>query len=199
MRVTSLTSPTNGIVPDPDLGGAYEIDMIKAVARPIWHVLSALPISALAFRRGGRWPALAAAAGAVAIDADHLVDWVLNGGRQDYSRRIVVPLHGWELPALVLAAAQLVPLEPPVRRSLAALAAGWACHLWLDFLVNRPDTPAGYLLTRRLVNGFDRLRSGWLPPAEWRARRRSARRWAPRETAAAALLGCLLLLVASRG
>jgi hypothetical protein len=134
----------------------------------------------------------------VAIDADHVVDWLLNGGRQDYSRRIVVPLHGWELPALVLAAAHLFPLEAPLRRSLTALAADWVCHLWLDFLVNRPETPAGYVLARRVVHGFDRLRSGWLPSAEWRAKYRSNRRWAPREAAAAGMLGCVLLL-ASRG
>jgi hypothetical protein len=134
----------------------------------------------------------------VAIDVDHVVDWALNGGREDYSRRIVVPLHGWELPALLLAVAQFGPHDPAVRRSLTALASGWACHLLLDFLVNRPETPVGYLVTRRLWYRFDRVRSGWLPPGERRARYGSTRRPAPREASVAALLGCALLLV-SRG
>jgi hypothetical protein len=130
----------------------------------------------------------------VLIDSDHIVDWALNGGREDYSRRIVVPLHGWEYPLLLLAVGRAPAVAPAVRRALVALAAGWACHLLLDFLVNHPETPAGYLVLRRLRYRFERVRCGWLPPAAWQARYRTTHRPAPGEAAAAAALGCALLL-----
>ena len=56
------------------------------MARPQWHIASAGPLVTLALCRRGRLAALAAATGAVLIDADHLLDWALNGGREDYSQ-----------------------------------------------------------------------------------------------------------------
>ncbi len=165
------------------------------MARPIWHLLSALPPATLALWRGCPLAALAAAGAAVVIDADHLVDWSLNGGREDYSRRIVVPLHGWEFP-LALAALVLVPaLDDEGRAALAALAGGWAGHLLLDYLVNRPQTPLGYSLLHRACARFERRACGWLPVAEWRLVYGAVHRAAPREALAAGVLGAALSLI----
>jgi hypothetical protein len=141
--------------------------------------------------------AVGAVLGAVLIDLDHLVDWGLNGWRDDFSRRIVVPLHGWEYPCL-LAALALMPRFPAAARQAAAgLAAGWLGHLTLDVLVNRPETPAAYSLLRRMRHGFARVPSGWLPSPAWQARYRTTHRTARVETMLASTLA-LAVLVATR-
>jgi|SRR5581483_4126852 hypothetical protein len=165
------------------------------MARPIWHLLSALPPTVLALWRGRPLAALAAAGAAVAIDIDHLVDWSLNGGREDYSRRIVVPLHGWEFPLMLMALALAPALDDKRRAAMAALAGGWACHLLLDYLVNRPQTPLGYSLLRRACVRFERRACGWLPVAEWRLVYGAVHRAAPREALAAGALGAALSLI----
>ena len=114
--------------------------------------------------------ATAVLAGAIAIDGDHLVDWGLNGGREDYSRRIVVPLHGWEFGLVALAAAHAGLVPPRWRAAAVAFGAGLTCHLILDYLRNRPETPLGYAIIWRLAHGFARERSGWLPSRDWVAK-----------------------------
>lgn len=140
------------------------------MARPLWHVISAIAPAYVACAQHGRLAAVATLAGAVAVDGDHLVDWFLNGGREDYSKRIVVPGHGWEfaIAAVIAGRAGLVP--PPWRAAAVAFGAGLTCHLILDHARNRPETLLGYALLWRLVNGFDRHRAGWLPSDAWVAR-----------------------------
>lgn len=140
------------------------------MARPLWHVIAAIIPAQVALSRHGPLAATAVLAGAVAVDADHVVDWALNGGREDYSRRIVVPAHGWEfgVAAIVAARAGLVPRR--WRAAAVAFGAGLLCHLLLDHLRNRPETWLGYAFLWRLAGGFDRHRSGWLPSAAWVAR-----------------------------
>mgnify|MGYP003336256339 CR=1 FL=1 len=81
------------------------------MARPLWHVISAVIPAYVALAKHGPLVGASVLAGAVAVDGDHLVDWALNGGREDYSKRIVVPGHGWEFgfAAIVAARAGLVP------------------------------------------------------------------------------------------
>lgn len=183
---------------------------MAGVARPLWHVLSAMPPMALALVRDGPLAALATGTGAVLIDVDHLVDWALNGGHQDYSQRIVLPLHGWEYPLLILAGTWLSAWagrrghitfgrhSSAAARALPGLAGGWACHLLLDWLVNRPEQPTGYSLLRRLRHRFQRAPSGWLTEPAWRLNHRPNWRAAPGEAAAGALLACFLILVGRR-
>lgn len=75
-----------------------------------------------------------------------------------------------------------------------AFAAGLACHLTLDHMVNRPETILGYVFTWRIWNGFDRLRCGWLPASEWTRRYRTSQRAAPTETLVATLVGLAILM-----
>lgn len=173
--------------------------IIGYVARPLWHIVCAAPVMVLTHLRLGPRPAMAAGLSAVLIDGDHLVDWALNGGRVDYSRRIVVPLHGWEYPAVLLGLARGGGVPLRLRGTAVALGAGWLAHLVLDTLVNRPRTPAGYSLLYRLVHRFRREPSGWLQSSVWTARYGTNRRRAPREAAVAVALATLFLLVCPPG
>jgi hypothetical protein len=118
-------------------------------------------------------------AGAVAVDGDHLVDWALNGGREDYSKRIVVPAHGWEFGFAAIIAARVGLVPKRWRAAAVAFGAGLICHLILDHLRNRPETLLGYAFLWRLTHGFDRHRSGWLPSEAWVARYVTSSRPAP--------------------
>jgi hypothetical protein len=140
------------------------------VARPLWHVISALVPAYVAFAKHGGLAGASVLAGAVAVDGDHLVDWALNGGREDYSTRIVVPGHGWEFGVAAIVAARTGLVPAPWRAAAVAFGAGLTCHLILDHARNRPETLLGYAFLWRLANGFDRHRSGWLPSAAWVAR-----------------------------
>ena len=140
------------------------------MARPLWHVISALVPAYVAFARHGSLAGASVLAGAVAVDGDHLVDWALNGGREDYSTRIVVPGHGWEFGFAAILAARTGLIPAPWRAAAVAFGAGLTCHLILDHARNRPETLLGYAFLWRLANGFDRHRSGWLPSAAWVAR-----------------------------
>jgi hypothetical protein len=125
------------------------------MARPRIH----LAVTALALGLIGRqlsWPERAAAlAAGVLVDADHLVDFVLQ--RRGGDRRwLVLPLHGWEFPAALLLAGRLTPWAGLAR----AAAFGLTLHLLLDLVTNRPAHPAIYsvLYRARLRFAADRLR-----------------------------------------
>ncbi len=169
--------------------------MIARMARPRWHVLSGIPAVGLALARDGPLPAAAAACGAVLVDADHLLDWAMNGSPDTHATRVFIPLHGWELPLALLASRRLLGLPRALRAPALALAAGWAGHLLLDSLVNGPVTPAAYLLVVRVRHRFRRVPSGWPPAAEEPRRRAASKRPAPRETLVAAVLALALLVV----
>ncbi len=130
-----------------------------------WHALATLPVAALAWPRAGWRGALAACAGGVLVDLDHVVDWLISGGRLNYKVRIILPLHGWELPLALYCWRR--QRGPPW---VAPLIAAWIGHLCLDWLTHNPTTPLSYFVSRRLVVGFDRQRAGW-PPFELAARR----------------------------
>ena len=163
------------------------------MAYPTWHALATLPVVALAWPRAGWRGAVAACVGGVLVDLDHVVDWLANGGRLDYRTRIILPLHGWELP--------LVLYWWRRRRGppwVAPLIAAWVGHVCLDWLVNNPNGLWGYFLSRRLFVGFDRQRSGWPPP------RPGPKAWAQRnyrsrlQTPVAALVSAALLVLLGR-
>ena len=165
------------------------------VAQPLWHTLASVIPAMVAGERHGAMAASALLAGAIAVDSDHLVDWALNGGREDYTRRIVVPAHGWDLVAACVIASRTTAVPAPFRPLALAFAAGLACHLTLDHMVNRPETLLGYVFTWRVWNGFDRLRCGWLPATEWTRHYRTSQRAAPTETLVATLVGLAILIV----
>ncbi|MAG36764.1 MAG: hypothetical protein CL878_11065 [Dehalococcoidia bacterium] len=163
------------------------------MAYPPWHALAALPVAALAWPQAGWSGVLAACVGGVLIDLDHAVDWLASGGRLDYKVRIILPLHGWELPlALYWWRRQHGPTW------VAPLIAAWIGHLCLDWLTNNPAGPLGYFVSRRLVVGFDRRRSGWPPldsdPKQWAQRYYRARA----QTLVAALVSTVLLSLLGR-
>lgn len=164
------------------------------MALPSWHVASAVPLVALGLSRAGPLAAIAAGCGAVLIDADHLVDWTLNGRPDTHPTRVYIPLHGWEFPIALLLGQRALP--SPLRPVAVALAAGWACHLLLDSLVNQPDTPAAYLISHRIRHGFRRVPSGWPPAYKEPQRYAASQRPAPREALLAASLGMALLAIA---
>ena len=161
------------------------------MAYPHWHALATLPVVALAWPRAGWRGAVAACVGGVLVDLDHVVDWLVNGGRLDYRRRIILPLHGWELPLVLYWWRR--QHGPPW---LAPLIAGWFGHVCLDWLVNNPHSLWGYFLSRRLVVGFDRQRSGWPPPRPGRkARAQRAHRSRVRTPVVALVSAALLVLL----
>lgn len=148
------------------------------MARPRYHFLAS---ASLAYALASRWgtpAALAAIAGGVFIDADHLVDFAWTrwrGARSHY----LAPLHGWEIAGLLTALALFWPrAEPlpdrfeqsPLRRApasrlpapiLAGIAAGVWLHLVHDLVSNRPRHPGVYSLLYRLKHGFTRESTGW--------------------------------------
>ena len=163
------------------------------MAYPHWHALATLPVVALAWPRAGWRGAVAACVGGVLVDLDHVVDWLANGGRLDYRRRIILPLHGWELPlALYWCRRQG---GPPW---LAPLIAGWFGHVCLDWLVNNPHSLSVYFLSRRLAVGFDRQRSGWPPPRPGRKARAQRAHRSRIRTPVVALVSAALLVLLGR-
>lgn len=106
--------------------------------------------------------AVSAFIGGVFTDLDHFLDYFLDFGlkfdlkrffrasyRREYRRSFLV-LHSWEL-AFVLAAAAWWSRGNPW---LVGLALGWAQHLLVDHIANRP-TPWAYFLVRRWRHRFD--------------------------------------------
>lgn len=89
-----------------------------------------MPAVVMAYRHHGAAPALLVLSGAVLVDGDYAVDWGANGGREDYSHRLLRPLHAWELAGLAWLLGRRYP-------ALAPVAAGWACHLALDELIHK--------------------------------------------------------------
>ncbi|HNW92261.1 MAG TPA: hypothetical protein PKM88_05050 [bacterium] len=125
---------------------------------PPGHVLSGIVAAAGAGWLTGSLPAAGmVAAGAVLIDADHLLDawhrrWTVADLTGYFDRelppRMVLPLHYWELWGGLGLLALAVPLP-----LLAALAAGALLHLALDQCTN-PVRWSGYFFVYRLATGF---------------------------------------------
>jgi len=109
-------------------------------------------------------PAAAAAfsVAGVLVDADHVPDYWRETGvnfrRQDFldhfsvhqPRHLLVPLHGWEWPLALAAAALGLGLPGWVL----AAAAGWFFHLCLDQRYN-PLGPYSYFFFYRWRVGFE--------------------------------------------
>src|SRR5262245_6299376 len=137
--------------------------------RPGGHLVTGAALGALAHLATGS-TALAAGclAGAVLIDVDHYVDYLVTEGqwrrpgplaflRHAFGRgqrRLVLALHSWELVA-VLAVLCEIWSEP----ALAGYVAGALLHLSLDVWFNGPlircQPLAFYALTYRAAHGFD--------------------------------------------
>jgi hypothetical protein len=113
---------------------------------PQWHVLVAPLVYCLNRRRGRRHAALAAAA-SVLIDADHFVD--LAAHRLTSERRLqVVPLHSWELVAVLLSS------RSQIARSVGI---GFLAHHILDLTVgdySARQLSLGYRLRKRFRTGY---------------------------------------------
>ncbi len=136
--------------------------------RPSSHVVAAAGLGVPLYLAGGG-PVLAAAASAamVLIDLDHLVDFLIWGGRplslQEFLRpgntgdwpRVVFVLHAYEW--LILLAAAAVGWRSPL---LWAVFTGAAGHLVLDEIGNRLPhqphriRPLFYFFTYRLWRRF---------------------------------------------
>ena len=163
------------------------------MAYPPWLVIAALSLAARVRRESGWVGVVAACVGGVLVDIDHAVDWLAGGGRINYKVRIILPLHGWELPIAVLLSSRC---RGPSW--VGPLIAAWIGHLFLDWLTNNPTNPLVYLLSRRIFVGFDRQRAGWPPPLPdpmWRSGRYY---WAPLETIVAIIVSMLVLSLFDR-
>lgn len=147
------------------------------MARPVYHVLSTVPVAWWAGRRWGPFAALAALVGGVGIDIDHLVDYALVR-RSRQANRLVVPLHGWEYPLVLLAllASGAVARWPqpamvgaPARRApwppwealVVVLTVAWTMHLAVDSATNGPRQAKFYSLLYRLRWVFKIRHRGW--------------------------------------
>ncbi len=135
-----------------------------------YHVLSALPLGAgYYFYSGSPGEALTAAAAAVLVDADHILDYIVTqkrlGSLNEMARAFesfrhihknYFLLHSWEL---VLAFA-LITAAFPNRFAFAALT-GYAFHVLIDqiynvsFLGRYNLKSAFYFLTYRISKKFD--------------------------------------------
>jgi len=126
---------------------------------PSQHIAMTLPLLAVV---PGRWR-VPLFAGAVLIDADHLVDmaWVWAGGDE---RRVFVPLHGLDVIAAVVALAWW-------RRDerIAAFALGMALHHTMDYTTERDWIKVALLW--RVARRFyaPRARRAWMhrSPVTW--------------------------------
>ena len=148
------------------------------MARPVYHVLSTVPVAWWAGRRWGPLAAFVALIGGVGIDIDHLIDYALVR-RSRENKHLVVPLHGWEYPLVLLAllasgAVARWPLAPARVSTLSrhvpwpswetlvvVLTVSWAMHLALDSATNGPRQPKFYSLLYRLRWAFDVRNRGW--------------------------------------
>lgn len=134
------------------------------MARPRVHLLFSLALAWWTWRRWGPAGALAALVAGVLLDADHLVDYAVTGrGRR--RTHYFAPLHGWEYPltlALIALKGQASNVNgPPGDATSAGLALGWALHIIIDVLSNRPRHPGVYLVLYRLAYAFRREATGW--------------------------------------
>ncbi len=126
---------------------------------PSQHVAMTLPLLAVVPPRW-RVPLFA---GAVLIDADHLVDvaWVRAGGDE---RRVFVPLHGLDVIAAVAALAWWRKDE-----RIAAFALGMALHHAMDYAAERDWVKVALLwrVARRFL--APRARRAWMhrSPVTW--------------------------------
>ena len=111
----------------------------RIMARPVYHVLSTLPVVWWAGRRWGPLAALVALIGGVGIDIDHLVDYALLL-RIRRASHLVVPLHGWEYPLILLG----LIASGAIPRWLRLLPAVWQHRLgngWHVPAVQRSRAP----------------------------------------------------------
>jgi hypothetical protein len=135
---------------------------------PRYHLLTSLALGGLLYRASGdRRRLLAPLATGFLIDVDHLFDYAL--ARTGRGRRLVLPLHGWEL-------VPLVALLDRALRTGGALAAGYALHLVLDQIWNEKRSRLAYFLTFRASRGFSAEQLGPLDPNRRHSWRRSSLR-----------------------
>ena len=117
------------------------------VPNPSLHILSAAIFALTPVRARLRHPASAAAA-AILVDADHVVDWAAY--QLTHRRHLqIIPLHSWELAAVLLLARR------PRARSIGA---GLALHFVLDLSLG------GYSVQRLslLYRARHRFETDWL-------------------------------------
>lgn len=123
--------------------------------RPRYHLFSS---TVLGLALGGGRRLRAAWISGFLIDVDHFVDYVTG------PRRIILPLHGWEL--LLLAGA----IDRAMRLG-GALVGSYLLHLILDQIWNKKRSPLAYFLTYRASRGFREDELGAVDPAQrhvWR-------------------------------
>jgi hypothetical protein len=122
------------------------------LSRPLVHIGVSLGLGALQLARTRRLgPALAPLVTGILVDADHFVDYALHQvAPEPLGERQVLPLHGWEVAAVVtVAESRLLG-----RRTEHGLTLGLAVHLLLDQVTNNPAQPLTYSLIYRASRGF---------------------------------------------
>jgi hypothetical protein len=110
---------------------------------------------------GGRRLPAALASGFL-VDFDHFVDYFVGRGK-----RIILPLHGWDLIPIWLVLDRRMKLG-------GALVWSYTLHMLLDQLWNEKRTPFGYFLLYRASKGFRETEVGALDPDRRHVWRRSS-------------------------
>ncbi len=67
------------------------------------------------------------------------------------SKKVIVPLHSWELPTATLLFAQS---SPYMKTEIICASIAWLCHISQDQMSNRPSW-LGYFLFYRVYTRFD--------------------------------------------
>jgi hypothetical protein len=96
------------------------------------------------------------------VDFDHVVDYFFGRGK-----RIVLPLHGWDLLPLWWIADRRLQLG-------GALVVAYAAHMAMDQIWNEKRTPFGYFLAYRASKGFREEEVGAVDPGQRHVWRRSS-------------------------
>lgn len=125
---------------------------------PVIHALISTGVAAATYRAtGDKKTAIASFLAGTAIDADHFVDFAVC--KLTNSRNwLILPLHGWEYLAGLLAAGFLRPI-------FFFIAVGYGIHLTLDHIFNGLGPTLGYSLLWRIYHRFSvrRMRLAIVP------------------------------------
>lgn len=135
--------------------------------RPEYHVIAATAAGAALYAATESWPgAIACAVSGVAIDADHVLDYLVEYGPRFHPRhffavwrrgtlhRAFLVCHSWELVVIIGIAGWFVS----AGGITLGLFVGLGFHLLLDQAAYRPH-PLAYTLLWRWRNGFVLRRS----------------------------------------
>ena len=121
------------------------------MARPLTHLVVSTGLATVQWIRTGRLaPTVAPIATGFLIDSDHLFDlfrFRFRGKRAE--GRVVLPLHGWEYLAVLVAIDRVCG-----RRFAGGLLLGYVAHLGIDQVTNSTTHPFTYFLSFRWLHGF---------------------------------------------